>query len=96
MNDETVMRGRRWKTFYDEQGGISEAIDSIRKTYLERMMVIEPWETDKLSKLAMASKIAGELDNYFRAIIANGEIAHSAIESAKKIEKLPYAKRRFL
>jgi hypothetical protein len=96
MNDETVMRGRRWTTFYREDGGLNDILEAIGQTYIARMSQVEPWETDKLSKLAMANKIVGELDGCIRKIMADGEIAHNAIEHTKKIEKLPYAKRRFL
>lgn len=96
MNDETVMRGRRWAAFYKEEGGLKEILEAIGQTYIARMSVVEPWETDKLSKLAMANKIVGELDGCIRKIVADGEIAHNAIEHTKEIEKLPYAKRRWL
>jgi hypothetical protein len=96
MNDQTVLRGGRWSSFYKEEGGLQDILAEIGKTYIERMSQVEPWETDKLSKLAMANKIVGELDNCIRKIMADGEIAHHNIEHIKQIEKLPYAKRRFL
>ena len=95
-NDQTVLRGRRWSLFYTEEGGLKDILAEIGKTYIARMSMVEPWETDKLSKLAMANKIVGELDTCIRKIIADGEVAHHAVEHQKKIEKLPAAKRRFL
>lgn len=95
-SDQTVQRGQRWTTFYKEDGGLKDILAEIGKTYIARMSVVEPWETDKLSKLAMANKIVGELDSCIRKIMADGEVAHHAIEHQKRIEKLPAAKRRFL
>ena len=96
MNDDTVLRGRRWTTFYKEEGGLHDILEAIGQTYIARMSQVEPWETDKLSKLAMANKIVGELDGCIRKIMTDGEVAHHTIEHTKELEKLPYAKRRWL
>lgn len=95
-NDFYIARGQRWQLFYNEDGGLKDILAEIGRTYIERMSSVEPWETDKLSKLAMANKIVGQLDSVVREIIATGQVADHAKAHTKRIESLPAAKRRWI
>lgn len=94
--EEVIRRGQRWALFYNEEGGLHDILTSIGTEYLKRMSVVEPWETDKLSKLAMANKIVGQLDNCVREIIAAGQVKSHIANHINKIENLPASKRRWI
>lgn len=96
MRENDTARGRRWAAFYEEEGGLRDMLALIRSTYVERMSDLEPWETDKLAKLAMAGKIAGQLDGLILSIINDGRIEEAATEHRRKIEALPARKRKLL
>lgn len=95
-DDEIIARGRRWALFYNEDGGLKDILEHIGQTYIQRMSSVEPWEADKLSKLAMANKIVGQVDTVIREIIAAGQVKGHAVEHVRKIESLPAAKRRWI
>ena len=94
--EDALQRGRRWAAFYEEEQGLSDMLDLIGSTYIRRMSAVEPWETDKLTKLAMANKITDQLRGLVKEIIVSGEIAAAAKRHADKIEQLPMRKRRLL
>lgn len=96
MNTDSIRRAQRWRAFYEEDGGLKDMLAEIGKTYLLRMAAVEPWETGKLSKLAMAHKIAEQLDGFVQAILLDGGIAEQANRHAEKIEALPERKRRWV
>ena len=96
MTDEEILRARRWKAFYEEEGGLKDMMASLRMAYLERMASVEPWETDKLVKLSVASKVTQAIDNEVQAIIASGKVAEQHNEHLRAMDKLPVAKRRWL
>lgn len=95
MTTDPIHRGRRWQAFHDEQGGLKDMFETIRMTYLERMAQVDPWEVEKLSKLAMAHKITQQVEAMVRSIISNADVAQAARDYADKIEKIPHEKRRF-
>lgn len=96
MTEDPIRRAARWKLFYSEEGGLRDIIAEMKRTYLERMSQVEPWETGKLAKLAIANKICTEVDASVRAIIDAGTVAGERKMMADRIEKLPEAKRRWL
>lgn len=96
IDEQSVLRARRWRSFYDEEGGLNDMLAAIGRTYIERMSAVEPWETEKLAKLAMANKIVQQVDACVREIIDAGKVAENHIEHVKRIEKLPASKRRFI
>jgi len=96
MNEAEIARARRWKAFYDEESGLKDILASLRTAYLERMGGVEPWETDKLVKLSVASKVVVAIDSEIQSIIAAGRIAEQHNEHLKRIDKLPAAKKRWL
>ncbi len=96
MTDEDILRARRWKAFYEEEGGLKFMMASLRTAYLERMASVEPWETDKLVKLSVASRVTQAIDNEVQTIIAAGKVAEQHNEHLKALDKLPAAKKRWL
>ena len=93
---DPVARAQRWKLFYDEEGGLRDILESLRVAYLERLSAVEPWETDKLTKLAIASKVTRAVDSEILAILTAGKVEADRREHVKKIERIPTAKRRWL
>lgn len=93
---DPVARSQRWALFYSEEGGLRDILEGLRAAYLDRMSGIEPWETDKLSKLAVASRVTQAIDAEVRAIIDAGTVTAAHREHVKKIERLPAAKRRWI
>jgi hypothetical protein len=93
---DPVSRAHRWALFYNEEGGLKDILEALRLTYLDRMSAVEPWETDKLMKLAIASKVTMAVDDEVRSIIQAGAIVGERREHTKRIEALPTAKRRWL
>lgn len=96
MSEDALLRGRRWAAFYEEEGGLRDMLELLGETYLTRMKQVEPWETDKLAKLAMAAKITDQLGGFIQDVIGSGKIAEAAKRHAEKIEHLPARKRRLL
>lgn len=93
---DPVARAQRWKLFYEEEGGLKDILETLRVAYLERLSSVEAYETDKLSKLAIASKVTRAVDAEIRQIIEAGTVEGSRREHVKKIEAIPAAKRRWI
>ncbi|MFT8736582.1 MAG: hypothetical protein ABF760_03870 [Zymomonas mobilis] len=99
MEQDPILRSKRWKQFYEEKGGLKAILQEIGTRYIQRMSEIAPWEAEaerKLLRLAMANRIVGQIDNLIQVIIADGQLADQAKEHARKIENLPERKRRWL
>lgn len=90
-----IARAQRWKLFYEEDGGLKDIIQDIATAYIERMALVEPWETDKLSKLAIANRVTLEIGKCVQAIIAEGQVAEHARDNVRRIEQIPVARRRW-
>ena len=93
---DPVARAQRWALFYSEEGGLKDILEALRLAYLDRMSAVEPWETDKLSKLAVASKVTRAIDDEIRSIIAAGTVEGDRRAHVKKIEAIPASKRRWI
>lgn len=94
--EDALQRGRRWAAFFEEEGGLRDMLDTLGTTYIERMSTLDPWETDKLSKLAMANKITKQIEGAILYVIGAGNMAAAAKRHAEQIEALPTRKRRLL
>lgn len=78
---------------------LQPAFDVTRAAYMGRLAQIaaaEPWATDKISKLAIASRILDEVQAQIDAVVRDGDVARAEMVRAEKIEKIPTAKRRIL
>ena len=95
MVEDPLHRANRWKPFYAEEGGLKDILTYIGETYLKRMSQVEPWETEKLAKLAMANKITQQIDAMVQAIINDGKVQEHVQKRVKMIEAIPHKARRF-
>ena len=93
---DPIARAQRWALFYNEEGGLKDILEALRLAYLDRMSAVEPWETDKLSKLAVASKVTRAVDDEIRSIIASGTVAATHRDHIRKIEAIPASKRKWI
>jgi hypothetical protein len=96
MSEDPIRRGQRWKAFNEEEGGIRDMIAEIQTTYTGRIIALEPWETAKIAKLAMAIKVTEQLGILVQEIIAGGTVEQAARNRRDRIEALPERKRKLL
>lgn len=81
-------RSDRWRAFYEEDGGLRDALEGLRRAYFERAAGLGVKDTDGLLKLSIASKIVDELDRHVGAIIGAGDIAAGQDEHLARIRKV--------
>lgn len=93
---DPVSRGNRWQNFYGEEGGLSDMLTAMRRSYFERATQAKPGDTDTLLALSLADRIVAEIDGQVRAIIVEGEVAATDRKRADQIAALPEAMRRRL
>lgn len=93
---DKMTRATRWIAFYNEHGGIGDFIHSVRASYFAKVAELEPNNTAGLQALAMADKIARELDGQIKAVIDAGKVEQTYKEHAERIAALPEAQRRRL
>lgn len=83
--DDAVARGQRWQTFYSEIGGLGDMLDDLRRAYFEKVSSIKPGDTDALQALAMADRIAREIDGQVRTVIETGKLRAAEAEHVERI-----------
>ena len=81
-------RADRWRAFYEEEGGIRDALEILRRAYFERAAELPVKDTAGLQKLSIASKLVEELDRHVVNIIASGDIAGQQKQHLARIEKV--------
>lgn len=81
-------RADRWKAFYEEEGGLREALEGIRRAYFERAADLGVKDVEGLQKLSIASKLVEELDRHVQNIIASGRLAVEQEEHLARIKKV--------
>jgi len=96
VSEDAVHRAHRWREFYEEDGGLREVLDTLRRAYFDRASELMPNDTSALLKLGMAGKIVAQVDEHIRHIIAAGRLEQAAQDHAERIARLPEARRRFL
>jgi len=80
-------RADRWRAFYEEEGGIRDALEVLRRAYFERAADLPVRDTAGLQKLSIASKLVEELERHVLNIIASGDIAAQQNEHLRRVEK---------
>lgn len=78
---------------------VSPAIDAARTEYLSaltRLAANEPWETGKLTKLAVAMKVIELVEQHIRAAIVDGEVVSRENARAQQIASIPEFRRNML
>jgi hypothetical protein len=96
MSEDIVHRANRWREFYEEDGGLRDVLDTLRRAYFDRAGELMPNDTAALLKLGMAAKIVDQVDTHIRHILTAGRMEQAAQDHAERIAKLPEARRRFL
>lgn len=90
-------KGYRAKAAMDEF--LTPALSVIRAEYADahmKLCVKEPWETNKLIKLAVAHRVIDMVEQQIRAAIIDGDVAATEKNRAERIAAIPEAKRRWL
>lgn len=98
MNEpQRIERARRADMALEEF--MSPAFEVARAAYMDRLAQIaaaEPWATDKIAKLAIATRILDEVKSQIVAVVRDGDVARSEMIRAEQIERIPHAKRKIL
>lgn len=95
--EELQRRGAHATSVWDEF--IGPAVADIRAEYMAAMTRIaahEPWETGKITKLAIAQRVIDAVEAHLKAAMAHGEVAARDQARVNHIESLPERKRRWL
>ncbi len=96
MSEDIVHRANRWREFYEEEGGLKDVLETLRRAYFDRAGELMPGDTAALLKLGMAAKIVEQVETHIRHILTAGRLEQAAQDHAERIAKLPEARRRFL
>ena len=96
MSEDAIHRAARWREFYEEEGGLKDVFETLRRAYFERAGELMPGDSAALLKLGMAAKIVEQIDVHIRQILSAGRLEQAAQNHAERIAKLPEARRRFL
>jgi hypothetical protein len=96
VSEDPIHRANRWASFYHEDGGLKEILDTLKGAYLDRAADLMPGDTAGLLKLGMGRKIVDQIDSHIQHIFTAGKIEQAAQDHADKIARLPEARRRFL
>jgi len=91
-----IHRANRWREFYEEEGGLRDVLDTLRRAYFDRAGDLMPNDTAALLKLGMAARIVEQVDAHIRHLLAAGKMEQAAQDHAERIARLPEARRRFL
>lgn len=97
MLDHAVERAARAAAA--KQEFFDPAIIAIADEYraaLVKLAATEPWETGKISKLAVALRVIEKVEEHIGAVIASGIVADAANARALEIERIPEVKRNML
>jgi len=96
MSEDMIHRANRWREFYEEEGGLRDVLDTLRRAYFDRAGDLMPNDTAALLKLGMAARIVEQVDAHIRHLLAAGKMEQAAQDHAERIARLPEARRRFL
>ena len=78
-----IATAQRWRAFYDEPGGLSEMLARMTAEHMREAVQCEPWDTDRLKKVALSLKLIGELDQTIRRVMDDGKLAAAAQTGAR-------------
>lgn len=81
-------RSDRWRSFYEEDGGLRDGLESLRRAYFERASELGVKDTAGLQKLSIASKLVEELERHVLNVIASGDLAARQDEHLSRIRKV--------
>jgi hypothetical protein len=95
MIDDAEHRAFRWKAFYEEEGGLGEMVEGLRRAYFERHGELKITQKEERYALALADKILRELDGMFKNA-ADAQSIQAQREHARKVEAIPPFMRRYI
>lgn len=78
---------------------VGPALDEAREAYLHAMTRIaaeEPWQSAKISKLAIAQRVIDMIDEHLRIAISQGVESARAIDHARRVADIPERRRTIL
>lgn len=96
-DEEKVARAVRAKFAMEEF--LAPALKNLEAEYLTALTSLaanEPWETSKITKLAVAQRVISTVGQHIMRAVLEGEVSGQELERAKKIAELPEAKRRWV
>ncbi len=94
---ERIDRAKRAQAALDEF--LKPAIDALLVEYTQAMVSIatkEPWEANKITKLAQAVKIADRVQLHIGLLVRDGEAATADMKRGNDIAKLNTEQRKWL
>lgn len=96
-DEEQASRGMRAAMAWDEF--VEPAAIAIAAEYmaaLTKVAASEPWQSDKVVKLAVATNVVSKVQEHLRAAIMTGDAARARISRATEIEQIPARKRKWI
>ena len=94
---EKAERGRRATSALEEFVG--PALIDARGAYLEAMTRIaadEPWQSAKITKLAIAQRVIDMIEAHLRTAILDGATSTQTIDHARRVSEIPERRRTIL
>lgn len=85
---EAIARGARWEAFYAEDGGLRDMIAILRQSYFEKVGTLKPGDTKSLEALAMADRIAREIEREVQRVIETGKLRENEARHVNKIASI--------
>lgn len=79
--NDAVERGARWETFYREEGGLLDMLESERRDLFEAMASLDPSDIGKVYWLATADRIVRRLQARVETIVITGKLEADKVQS---------------
>lgn len=95
IHEDAIARGHQAQLAMEWLGPAFAIVTADYLAKLQEVAASEPWATDKIRKLAMATKIAREVEAQIKAVVATGEKAKADKKRADGIAALPDEKRKW-
>lgn len=97
MTDQEIFeRANRARAAWDEF--IEPFIASARADYITGLTDVaanEPWQSDKIVKLAIATRVIDKVEEQFHAVMLSGDSVARKAARAEQIAQIPARKRRW-
>ena len=92
---DAVERGARWEMFYQEQGGLRDMLDGLRREAFEAASEIDPRETQLIAYWAMADRNIRRLQQRIEQVIITGKVKVAEAEQAERNAALRLVRSEF-
>ena len=81
---DAVERGARWESFYNEENGIRDMLEALRKEAFEAAAELDPADTDKIYYWATADRNIRKLQQRIEAVVATGKVEADRIQRIER------------